>query len=322
MSEHASWIADAHVDVLYRMEREGCDFYGPSPLHASAEKLLSAGVATQVFALFVSPNLPSDYQLEIVLRQIDLFYEHVVRDAVLRPVRALSDLHIARREGVIAGLLSLEGGGCLRGQPEMLRTLHRLGVRGIGLTWNDANELSDGCREPRGGGLTALGLDVVREAHRLRMWVDLSHLSDQGIADLFDCTSGPLMASHANCRSIHPHPRNLSDDVIRELFRREGWMGLVFEGSFVGSPPDVTVDRLLLHLDHVLRLGGEDYVGFGSDFDGLAHPIPGLSDAGDYRRFADLLEQRYGSALAEKILFQNFESFLQRTLSSSSSTSF
>lgn len=315
MSEHTSWIADAHVDVLYRMEREGCDFYGPSPLQASAERLMSAGIATQVFALFVSPSLPSQYQLEIVLRQIDLFYERVVRDAVLRPVRDLADLHGARREGVMAGLLSLEGGGCLRGQPEMLRTLHRLGVRGIGLTWNDANELCDGCREPRGGGLTAHGLAVVREAHRLGMWVDLSHLSDRGIADLFDRTSGPLMASHANCRSIHPHPRNLTDDVIRELFRREGWMGLVFEGSFVGKPADVTVDQLLLHLDHVLQLGGENYVGFGSDFDGTSHPMPGLSDAGDYRRFADLIRKRYGSALAEKILFQNFESFLQRTLS-------
>ncbi len=161
----------------------------------------------------------------------------------------------------------------------------------------------------------AMGLAVVREAHRLGMWVDRRICQHRGIADLFDCTSGPLMASHANCRSIHPHPRNLTDDVIRELFRREGWMGLVFEGSFVGKPADVTVDQLLLHLDHVLQLGGEDYVGFGSDFDGTSHPMPGLSDAGDYRRFADLIRKRYGSALAEKILFQNFESFLQRTLS-------
>jgi membrane dipeptidase len=308
-------IADAHVDVLYRMQQEGHPFYGPSPLQACAENLLRAGIAIQVFALFVDPDEPSEYQLELVLRQIDLFYENVVRASVLRPVRKLRELQSARANGEIAALLSLEGGGCLRGRADLLRVLWRLGVSGIGLTWNTANELCDGCREARGAGLSSAGIEVAQEAHRLGMWVDLAHLSDRGIEDLFAHTTGPLMASHANCRTIHNHPRNLTDDVLRELFRRRGWVGLVFEGSFVKNPEEADINGVLDHLDHVLRLGGEDFVGFGSDFDGTGNPIPGLSHAGDYPALAERLVERYGPRLAYKILFQNFEDFLHRTLS-------
>jgi membrane dipeptidase len=307
-------IADAHVDVLYRMQQEGHPFYGLSPLQACAENLLHAGVATQVFALFVDPGQPASFQLELVLQQIDLFYEKVVQASVLRPVRNLQELRSAREHGEIAALLSLEGGGCLRGRVDLLRVLRRLGVCGIGLTWNYANELCDGCREPRGAGLTASGLEVAREAHRLGMWVDVAHLSERGIADLFANTDGPLMASHANCRTVHNHPRNLTDDVLRELFRRKGWVGLVFEASFVTKPEEADVAAVLDHLDHVLRLGGEDFVGFGSDFDGTSNPIPGLAHAGDYPALAEKVVERYGPRLANKILFQNFEDFLHRTL--------
>lgn len=312
--ENARLLADAHVDVLYRMQEQGHAFYGPSKLQAGAERLLEAGVATQVFALYVSPTLPAEYQFELVVRQIDLFYEQVVRESVVRPVHNFLDLQGARTNGELAGILSLEGGGCLRGRTDLLRVLHRLGVRGIGLTWNHANELADGCREERGGGLTAAGLEVAMEAGRLGMWVDLAHLADRGVSDLFKRTSGTLMASHANCRSVHRHPRNLTDDVLQELFHRKGWLGLVFEATFVGADGAQSVEHVLAHLDHALKLGGENFVGLGSDFDGTSHPVLGLADASDYPAFAQLLEDRYGAELAEKILFKNFEDFLERTL--------
>ncbi|GMA48900.1 diguanylate cyclase [Alicyclobacillus contaminans] len=308
-------VADAHVDVLYRMEREGCSFTDPaSPLQASADKLQRGGVMAQVFALYVSPREPDVFQLETVLRQIDLFYEEIVQAGGVAPIRTLDEWIAARRSRNIAGVLSLEGGGCLRGQPELLRTLYRLGVRGIGLTWNHPNALADGCLESRGGGLTDAGWRVVREAHRLGMWIDIAHLADAGVRELLTHTNGPIMASHANARAIHGHPRNLPDDVIRELYARGGWMGLVFEASFVGDPANRTLDQLCRHLDHVLSLGGEDHVGFGSDFDGTTHPVAGLATAEDYASFTERLVQRYGRPLAEKLCFRNFESFLYRTL--------
>ncbi|MCL6453412.1 MAG: dipeptidase [Alicyclobacillus sp.] len=307
-------IADAHVDVLWRMlERDEC-FYGDSRLQASYDKLRGSGVATQVFALYVDPTKPPTSQLEDVLRSLDLFYRQVVADGRVRAVRSRAELAQARERGELAAVLSIEGGGCLRGQPALLRVMHDLGVRGMGLTWNYANELADGCREPRGGGLTGAGLAVVEEMGRLGMWIDLAHLADQGVADVFARTDGPVLASHANCRSVHEHPRNLTDDVIRELIARRGWMGMVFEGSFVAQESALSVDAVFKHMDHVLELGGEDILGLGSDFDGTSHAVPGLTDASDYAAFADQLAARYGEGLAEKILFANFERFLSDVL--------
>ncbi|WP_303798006.1 dipeptidase [Alicyclobacillus macrosporangiidus] len=310
----ANRVADAHVDVLWRMLDEGAAFHGDSELRASYRRLWRGGVCTQVFALYVPPHRQSGTQLEQVLTCIDLFYRGVVRAGQVAPVRSREELRQARERGELAALLSLEGGGCLRGQTALLRVLFDLGVRGVGLTWNDANELADGCREPRGAGLTEAGRQVVREMARLGMWLDLAHLSDAGMSDALALTDGPVMASHANARAVHAHPRNLPDEVIRELIRRRGWIGLVFEASFVAPLERASTEDVFRHLDHILDLGGEDCVGFGSDFDGASHPLPGLADAADYAPFAEQVVARYGRDLGEKILWRNFERFLMESL--------
>ncbi|MCF8564833.1 dipeptidase [Alicyclobacillus tolerans] len=306
-------VADAHVDVLWRMERGDGEFYGDSPLQAAWEKLRTGGVKSQVFALFTSPIAPGNQQLYNVLAQIDLFFAKVASPKRVRFIGDRQDYQLAVRGDEIAGFLSLEGAGCLLGQTSVLRMLFKLGVRGVGLTWNRANELADGCLEPRQAGLTQAGRDVVMEMQRLGMWIDIAHLAQAGVRDIFHLTDGVVMASHANARSVHSHPRNLPDDVIRELIRRGGWMGLTFEASFL-SDRGASIDDAFRHLDHVLNLGGEDLVGLGSDFDGTSHAVSGLSDAADYKNFAEQLVHRYGRQLAAKVLYQNFDRFVQRVL--------
>ncbi|WAH40139.1 dipeptidase [Alicyclobacillus fastidiosus] len=307
-------VADAHVDVLMKLLDTKIRFTedGPS-LDASLPSLALGHVATQVFALYVSPNADAGSQLHDVLREIDAFYGQVATVPTVRHVKSRADLRAARAQGQLAGILSLEGGGCLRGSVEILRMLHELGVRGMGLTWNDANELADGCGELRGAGLTRAGRAVVRELQRLSMWIDLAHLHDTGVRDILRFTDGPVMASHANARAIHDHRRNLTDDVIREIIRRDGWMGLTFEASFL-TDGSTTVNDVFRHLDHVLNLGGAKHIGFGSDFDGTSHAVEGLARSSDYASFAEQLADRYGPDLARQLLFDNFEAFLVRQL--------
>jgi membrane dipeptidase len=145
------------------------------------------------------------------------------------------------------------------------------------------------------------------------MWVDIAHLADAGVSDILQMTEGPVMASHANARQIHAHPRNLTDDVISELIRRKGWMGLTFEASFVAKGT-VGIEDVFRHVDHVLALGGESLLGFGSDFDGTDTSVVGLSSADHYRRFSELVMYRYGDAVGQKLLFDNFEAYLERQL--------
>jgi membrane dipeptidase len=307
-------VADAHVDVLMKLCGSDISFQADDQrLQANFPSLTAGGVATQVFALFVSPDADAGTQLHNVLLELAAFYEQVATLPNIRHITSRSDLRTARQQHQMAALLSLEGGGCLRGQVEILHMLHHLGVRGMGLTWNDANELADGCGELRGGGLTRAGRAVVRELQRMAMWIDLAHLHDAGVRDILRFTDGPVMASHANARAVHAHRRNLTDDVIREIIRRDGWLGLTFEASFLSDKP-ASSDDVLRHLDHVLELGGARHVGFGSDFDGTSNPVAGLSESRDYAQLAQTIRERYGNELAHRILFDNFEAFLLRQL--------
>ena len=308
-------VADAHVDVLWRMEREGLDFYEDAcGLMASYDELRAGGVKTQVFALFTSPTQSPEGQLNSVLRQLDLFHQRVVRTPDVRLIQSQADVESAALGAEISALLSIEGGGCLSGQVHVLRTMHRLGVRGLGLTWNRANELADGCLESRSAGLTSAGREIVQELSRLHMWVDLAHLADAGVMDVFRHSNGAVMASHANARAVQNHPRNLTDTTITEIVRRKGWIGLTFEASFVGDVATVARTDLYPHIDHMLSLGAEDVLGFGSDFDGTSNALSGLARASDYVQLADELELRYGKALTEKVLYHNFQRFLHSVL--------
>lgn len=311
------FVADAHVDVLMKLLNPKIHFGVDDPgLAANLPALVSGGVATQVFALFVEQNADASTQLHDVLREIDAFYDQVASIATVRAIRSREDLRLARQRRQLAAILSLEGGGCLRGSVEILRMLHHLGVRGVGLTWNHANELADGCGELRGAGITRAGRAVIREMQHLSMWIDIAHLHDTGVRDIFRLTDGPVMASHANARSVHDHRRNLTDDVIREVILRNGWIGLTFEASFV-TDGVATVDDVFRHLDHVIELGGARNVGFGSDFDGTSNDIQGLTTSRDYASFAERVVERYGMELGNDILFRNFEAYLMRQLPAS-----
>ncbi len=135
----------------------------------------------QVFAIFVPPeNVPRSQSWQVALEQVDLFYEKVVRKGGLQPVRTSEELNFLSRENRMGGLLSLEGADAVAGKSSPSANLVRLGVRQVGLTWNYANEAADGIEEERGGGLTRFGRELVREMQRLRMVLDVSHLSVRG----------------------------------------------------------------------------------------------------------------------------------------------
>ncbi|MCL6548522.1 MAG: membrane dipeptidase [Alicyclobacillus sp.] len=283
-------------------------------MQAGADALRAGNVMLQVFALFARPEWLAQDQLAWVLRMIDRYEQSVagVSEGV-QPVHTRDQLRAANQAGRIAGVLSLEGAGCLSGQPWLLRILYQLGVRGLGLTWNPANELADGCGEPRDAGLTEAGRAVLKEMERIGMWLDIAHLGNTSTREALEAFDGPVMASHANVRARHAHRRNLPDPVIRELIRRRGWIGLTFEASFV-APPPATIEHVFHHLDHILDLGGQECVGFGSDFDGLNTPVCGLESAAAYAGLAERLAERYGSDLADRILFRNLYAFLERSL--------
>ena len=302
------------LDILYRMETEGHLFDAKdSELHLNFERICEAGIDLQIFALFVGPKYSPSEQLAMIMGMIDAFYERVCVNGMLRPVLSKTDLLRNTEQGLRSGMLSIEGGDCLQSDIRILRMLYKLGVRAMGLTWNNGNCIADGVGEEVDRGLTPFGREVIQEMNRLGMVVDVAHLAPKGFWDVMELSTAPVIDSHANARAIHDHRRNLDDEQLKALFAKGGLIGLTYVPMFIGEG-DVSITDLLRHADHILSLGGEDHLGLGSDFDGIEQTVVDLRHGGDYPRLQEAMFKTYGDTVAKKILGGNFKRVLESIL--------
>ncbi|HLS89015.1 MAG TPA: dipeptidase [Sphingobacteriaceae bacterium] len=303
-------VVDAHADTVL-------DIINGRPLgrrsrrgHVDLPRLRDGGVKVQVFAHYIQGEYKPDRALPRFLELLDAFLTEVDANAShITVVKTVAQLEEAVSQGKIAAVLAIEGGEALAGRLAVLRIFHRLGVRLIGLTWNERNDLADGVGESgTGGGLSRLGVAVVQEMNRLGMVVDVSHLSDAGFWHVMEVSSRPVVASHSNCRALCNHPRNLSDEQIKALARNGGVMGMNFYPPFVDEDPrQATIDRIVDHMEHIVQLVGPDHVGLGSDFDGIDSTPIDLEDVSKLPRLTEAMVRRgFSDADIRKILGENF----------------
>ncbi len=246
--------------------------------HVDAPRLLEGGVDCQVFAVSSERSRTPTHPLRTALEMIDRFYMECNSCDSLTPVTSSDEVLDAKRKGMVAGLLSIEGADVIEGKIEMLRVFRRLGVRMVGLVHSIRNQLADGVTDRRtGGGLSELGIQAVEELNRLGMIIDVSHINDEGFWDVLDHTKHPIIASHSNSRVVCSHPRNMTDEMIVALAENDGVMGMNFAPGFV-HPEQATLQRVVDHIDHIVDLVGPDHVGLGSDFDGIPSTPVGLED--------------------------------------------
>ena len=216
----------------------------------------------------------SDLMLWGAMEILDSFYQELEEcPDVLQLCTRSSGIDEALDQGKVAVILGLEGGRALEGRPgqdslSCLRTFYRLGVRSIQLTGNGRNRLADGIAEEHTqGGLSRFGISVIKEMSRLGMIIDLSHLSPAGVRDVMDLTEGPIVASHSNARAVCDHPRNLTDEIIKKIAKRDGVVGLTFFSTLINKEKELaTVEDLADHIDHITELVGVEHVGLGPDF--------------------------------------------------------
>lgn len=312
---------DGHCDVLWkrwdsRFQNENRDFDDPhSELDVNERYLTENQQVLQVFATFIPPKVSVGQRFAVALAQIDDFYEHIIGDGErLFPVTTREDLHACSPQRMGA-LLAMEGAEALQGELSNLRIFYHLGVRQIGLTWNYANEVADGVEEDRGGGLTRFGRQVVEEMMRLKMIVDVSHLSVRGFWEVIDIDRLPVIASHSNSLTICPHKRNLDDSQIRAIIEKQGLIGLTYYPPFVHpGNSKVTITHLLRHVEYICELGGENQLCFGSDFDGIDIKVEGLENVKQVHNLKEALLQRYPEPLVQKWAFKNAFSFYTKHL--------
>lgn len=307
-------VVDTHCDtILGIMRGERSLGERSNQGHVDFPRLLEGGVGAQFFAVYIEPQYKPDRGLERALEVLDVLWREVEANAHQAEVALTAgDIRRIAGQGKVAVVLAIEGGEAIGHNLANLRMLHRLGVRSIGLVWNERNLIADGVGERRtGGGLTNFGVAVVKEMNRLGMLVDVSHLSDPGFWQLVEACEQPLIASHSNARAVCDHPRNLTDDQIVALAKTGGVMGLNFAPAFVASQ-DVTLAKLVDHLDHIVGLVGPDHVGLGSDFDGIGGTPVGLEDATTFPNFtAELARRGYADDDIRKFLGGNHMRLLE-----------
>lgn len=311
-------VVDTHVDsILSVISGERRLTERSDSGHLDFPRMREGGVDVQFFACYIAEEFKPDRSLKRVLQLIDAFYREVESaSGEIAVCTGAAEIDAALAAGKMAAILSVEGGEAIGADLACLRMLYRLGVRSLGLTWNQRNAIADGIGEARTrGGLTKFGVEVVREMNRIGMLVDVSHLSEPGFWDVLAVSQKPVIASHSNARAVCDHLRNLTDDQIRALARNGGVMGMNFAPRVI-DPQVATVERLLDHVDHVAGLVGADHIGLGSDYDGIAKTPAGLEDVTCLPKITEgLLRRGYSEEDILKILGLNHLRVIREVLS-------
>ncbi|MFS0645446.1 dipeptidase [Siminovitchia sp. 179-K 8D1 HS] len=299
-------IIDLHCDVLWKMwESNGkLNFSDSQKLDSNRQRMKKGRIKVQCFAIFVPPEVKEEAKFQAALDQVNYFYSEILKTGGMKQIKKWSDL-FALKDNETGAILSLEGVDCIGSDLQKLGILYHLGVRLIGLTWNNANLAADGIEEPRGAGLTEFGKQVVRFNNKHHLFTDVSHLSERAFWEVVELANHP-MASHSNARAICSHPRNLTDEQAKTLFLKNAMIHVVFYPDFTAQKENVHISDLIKHIDHFCSLGGIKHIGFGSDFDGIDRHIIGLEDASKYQNVINELLKYYSEEQVKGFAGRNF----------------
>lgn len=227
-------VVDMHCDTILRLYDEG-GCLSKNDFNIDLKKMVKGDYLLQNFAMFVNLSDHLD-PLTKAQRLIDLYYTELEKSPeLIKPVYSYEDILNNQKNGLMSAMLTLEEGAVVNNDLAILRNYYRLGVRMITLTWNHPNgigypnlistkEFKDLYHLNTEDGLTDFGIAYVKEMERLGIIIDVSHLSDAGFYDVLKYTTKPFVASHSNARSVCGVARNMSDDMIKQLAKRNGVM--------------------------------------------------------------------------------------------------
>ena len=296
-------ICDTHCDTLYLRALQPHE----TPC-VTMENMKKGGMNLQTCTLFAGSKGMSDHPHDKALAEYAAF-ERLAEYEGWQKV----DSPLEAEEGKVKILLSVEGGEIFEGSVERVHEFHERGIRMAALTWNNENEIAYPAKGGTKNGIKPQGWEILKAMASLKMAADTSHLNEAGFWDLIDKHSQPPMASHSCAAKLCPHFRNLTDEQIRAMADRGGWIGVNFYPRFLSSDGKAGIQDIVQHIDHMCQLGAEKYVGFGSDFDGIDGWPEGLRNAGDVPKLVDgLLKRGFGKELTEKIAGLNFKNYLER----------
>ena len=308
---------------------------------------LKAGlVGGQFFAAYVPATYKDRGAARFALEEIDIIDRFTKRSPSLEAARTADDIVRIHKTGKIASLIGIEGGQAIENSLGTLRMFYNLGVRYMTLTHSSTTLWADAATdEPKHGGLTRFGEEVVHEMNRLGMMVDISHTSDGTMDDVLRVSEVPVIFSHSSARALADHRRNVPDSILTRLAKNGGVVMVNFYPGFINAtaakqaanvldkerefkamyPNDPnksakafgdylstfktetgTLEEVANHIDHIRKVAGIDHVGIGADFGSLTQHPTGLEDVSRYPYLtAELIRRGYTDAEVKKVLGLN-----------------
>jgi membrane dipeptidase len=350
----ASPLIDGHNDLPWAMrENVWYDFAKfdirtlQPKLMTDLPKIKAGGLGGQFWSVYVPATLQGDHAVSATLEQIDFVHTMIGRypDA-FELARTADDVERIFTKRKVASLIGMEGGHSIDSSLGTLRMFHRLGAGYMTLTHSSNIPWADSATdEPKLGGLSKFGEEVVREMNRLGMLVDLSHVSPDTMEDAIRVTAAPVIFSHSSAKAISNVPRNVPDTVLQLLPKNGGVVMVTFVPGFIAPEagaysvkqqaqikalraqyandpkglaaaqaawvaqnpgPPATLSQVADHVDHIRKVAGIDHIGLGGDFDGITSVVKGLEDVSKYPDLvAELLRRGYSDADVRKILGGN-----------------
>lgn len=255
---------------------------------------------------------------------------------ILMQVRRTADIRRAKETGKVGILLGWQNTSAIEDRLDLLPLFKDIGVGVIQLTYNTQNLVGSGCWEDRDGGLSGFGREVIDSMNRLGMLVDLSHVGSKTSSDAIAYSKKPCAYTHVAPRGAFDHPRNKSDEQLREIVDKGGFVGVATYPPFMKSGAATTLDDCIDLFEYMIKVCGESSIGIGTDFTqgyddtffdwlrhdkgyarranpgrGRAPTVKGMETLADYGRLTEAMERRgWKESRIRAVLGENWLRFL------------
>jgi membrane dipeptidase len=348
-------VIDGHNDLPWTMRKKANSSFDEVDIsqsipqfHTDIPRLRAGGVGAQFWSVYAPTDTIADRRsAHYVMEQIDLVRRMIRRyPETFELALSADDIERIHKQGKIASLIGMEGGHAIENSLGLLRQFHALGARYMTLTHADTLDWADAATDdPKHGGLSPFGEEVVRTMNELGMLIDISHVSPDTMKDAIRVSQAPVIASHSSAYTIAKHVRNIPDDVLklikpnrgvimvnyfsgfvvpgsaemmsemfnirRDLKKKHGDDETAFDKAYAAWKKEHpmqagTIHDLLDHIDHIASIAGPECVGLGSDYDGVSMLPKQLEDVSSYPLITQgLLDRGYSDDEIRGIMGRN-----------------
>ena len=355
-----SFVFDGHNNLAMQLRKQfgltvdSVDLNASqSKLHTDIPRLRRGGVGAEFFATYVSADsVKKGTAVRETLEQIDQIARLVKRHSdAMEWAGSTADLDRIHKADKVSALIAVEGGNAIESSLVVLQTYFKAGARCLALTHDDTTDWADAALDKaKHKGLAKFGEQVVVEMNRLGMVIDLSHASEETSLDALTVSKAPVIFSHTGAHKLAPHPRNVSDDVLKAVAKNGGVVMVNFYSGFLTAEtvkayekrtkaaadlrksfktdeqfqvalvawlkehplPTTGVKDVVDHIDHIGKVAGFDHVGLGSNFDGVVSLPQNLEDVSCFPHLTqEMLNRGYSTEQIQKVLGGNAQRVLR-----------